>query len=214
MKTKSKLILIAGGTASGKTTIAREVCKNLKNKNIETTLIQMDNYYLSIDDFDNKKISAINWDHPSAINWKKLESDYRALINNKTLKIFTYDFEKSIYDKTKEIVLKPSEYIVIEGVFALYDEFLNQEANTKIFVSADSDTRLIRRIERDKKIRFNNFDPNSFIKKWKEVIKPMHNKYVQPTSKLADLIVKNSENLEESNSFKENTISSIVNLIK
>lgn len=189
MKQDSNLILIAGGTASGKTLIANKISKSLGKDKV--TILRMDDYYKDIKDFDIEK-SKINWDEPFSFDEKKLKEDIDSLLSGKTINKRKYNFNSCTYEPTNE-KHKPTKYLIIEGLFSLYFEEIRNKAILKVFVDSDSDRRLLRRMERDKNIRKKeNFNEVDFIKKWVEQIKPMHNKFIEPTMEHSDIIFKNN----------------------
>lgn len=202
----SKLILIAGGTASGKTEISEQVINLVTEHSNKFSLIKMDNYYYDIYDLNVDSPEKINWDKPEVINWNDLIKDINKLKNNKTVYRKEFNFDTSTYFDNKEIIIKPSEVLLIEGIFALYNEELNDKADLRIFVEADADVRIIRRILRDSNERYSNFDLNLFFNRWFKEIKVMHEKYVEPTKQNADFIILN-------NSDKKINLKKIVNTI-
>lgn len=194
MKNK-KLILIAGGTASGKSFVAGQMSKQYIDNSKGVTLITIDNYYKTLAQMKVELHSEVNWDHPDTFDWKRLKKDVDKLLKNKSIKLRTYNYGLGNYGEEEREVLS-EEIIIIEGIYALYDKELRDKADILIYVDVDSDIRMIRRIKRDSEGRYShNFDPNEFMVKWEEVIKLMHNKYIQPTKEYADIIVKNNKEL-------------------
>lgn len=190
---KKKIILVAGGTASGKTMIAQALKKEYDEIGISCTLMSMDNYYKSINELPEEKGMDVNWDTPKALDWEKFDSDILRLYNNEDVYKKPYDFETFTH-KGEDILYKSSDVIIIEGLFALLSKQCREIAESRIFVHSDDDVRLIRRINRDSSGRYKEgFDLDVFMKKWIKEIKPMHKKYVKPTSEYADFIIKNNE---------------------
>ncbi len=187
------IILIAGGTASGKTMIAKVLTDEYIKKGLSTTLMSMDNYYFSLEELPEEKGMDVNWDSPKVINWKRFDSDLDKLYNGEDIQITPYNFEK--FTHTGEpITIKSSEVIIIEGLFALLSNKAREIATSRIFVHADEDVRLIRRIKRDSTGRYKEgFDLDVFMRKWIKEIKPMHRKHIKPTNDYADFIIKNNE---------------------
>lgn len=201
----TKLILISGGTASGKTTIAENLIKQLNFYKKTATLISTDDYYHEISDYPNKKINQVNWDTPKAINGQKMIDDIKILLSNKPISLYSYDFETATYDKNHKKTINPVDFIILEGIFALYFDKLRELSSLKIFVDADSDIRLIRRIKRDAKIRHKKtLTDKSFYQNWINFIKPMHDKYIAPSKHEADLIINNNKGNNQSENNKEN----------
>lgn len=211
-----KLVLIAGGTASGKTTIADLLVRKNLEKNITSTIVSIDNYYKSIDMLNVDDGKNVNWDDPKTINWNLLKKDINFLLNGKTIFKKSYDFNHYKH-LGKEIEYKSNDLIILEGLFALYDEDLKEISSSKIYVNCDSDIRLIRRIRRDIKGRSNDSkEMEFFIQRWEKEIKPMHKKYINPTKEFADLTVKNNYDLfsEKNDEMMNNLIGIMVELDK
>ncbi len=190
---KKKIILVAGGTASGKTMIAKILADEYKKAGISCTLMSMDNYYKSLTDLPEEKGMDVNWDNPKVIDWEHFDRDINDLYNMKDVYKTPYDFE-SFTHKGEDIKYESSEVIIIEGLFALLSRAAREIATSRIFVHADNDIRLIRRIIRDSQGRYKEgFDLSIFMNKWLKEIKPMHKKHVEPTNEFADFIIKNNE---------------------
>ncbi|BDU67625.1 MAG: uridine kinase [Candidatus Tyloplasma litorale] len=188
-----KLILVAGGTASGKTMIAKIISQEYLNRGIKSTLVTMDNYYKSIDQLPENNGLDVNWDDPKTVDWELFISDIKKLMAGKNIVKKTYDFNfyKHIGEKIK---YTSNEVIIIEGLFALANKELREISHSKIFIHADDDVRLVRRIRRDSSIRSKQiFELDFFLKRWINDIKPMHNKYIKITNDFADFIIKNNE---------------------
>lgn len=192
-----KLILIAGGTASGKSMVAEQLANQYHATNKVVTLLTIDNYYKTLNQLNVKKHSEVNWDSPDSFDWDRLRNDIVNLLENKSIEIQNYNYGTGFY--FDEIINVPSgDVIIVEGIYGLFDEKIRSLANILIYVDVDSDIRMIRRIKRDSEGRYaHNFDSSDFIVKWEESIKPMHNKYIQPTIEYADIIVKNNKELNK-----------------
>ncbi len=187
-----KIILIAGGTASGKTMIAEILKKEYETAGFTSTLMSMDNYYRSLEDLPEEKGMDVNWDSPKVLDWEQFNKDVLELYNGNNIFKKTYDFE-SFSHPGEEIEYVSNDVIIIEGLFALLSNDVREIATSKIFVHCDDDIRLIRRISRDSQGRYKDgFDLNVFMNKWIKEIKPMHKKYVKPTNEHADFIIKNN----------------------
>lgn len=188
-----KLILVAGGTASGKTMIADILKKEYSEEGISCTLMSMDNYYKSIDNLPEEKGMDVNWDSPKVIDWDQFDIDLKKLMSGENVHKKTYDFA-AFSHPGEEIEYVSNDVIIVEGLFALLSNVARELATSKIFVHADDDIRLIRRIKRDSEGRYKDgFDLQVFMTKWIKEIKPMHKKYVKPTNEYADFIIKNNE---------------------
>ena len=200
------LILIGGGTASGKTTFAKSLANDIK-KETTVSLIEMDNYYFEEQTLKAMGIDIINWDHPNSINWKQLNEDIEELLAGNTVKKPKFDHKSNAY--LGSVTIKPGKVIIVEGIFALYDKELIKKSKRRIYVHTDSDVRLIRRLMRDKSSRFSkDFTDTDFLTAWEQDIKPMHDKYIEPTKKRAHIVInKTLHDIKDSNS-------SIINLLQ
>lgn len=178
------VIGIAGGTGSGKTTVVRSILDSLPKE--EVAVIPQDCYYN-----DNKHIPIeerlkMNYDEPAAIEWTLLCDHLRQLKEGKTVEMPTYDFITCArLDKT--VTVEPREVVVVEGILVLADKPLRDMMDVRVFVDADADERLIRVIHRDCIERGRT--PQMVIDRYEETLKPMHELYIEPSKRYADLIV-------------------------
>lgn len=178
------IIGIAGGTGSGKTTVVRSILDSLPMD--EVAVIPQDCYYN-----DNKHIPLeerlkMNYDEPAAIEWPLLCSHLNSLKNGESVEMPTYDFITcSRLDKTVKV--QPRDVVVVEGILVLTDKALRDMMDVKVFVDADADERLIRVIHRDCIERGRT--PQMVIDRYEETLKPMHELYIEPSKRYADLIV-------------------------
>ncbi len=180
---KIMFIGIAGGTGSGKTTVAH----NIKEKIGEDILIlDMDSYYKDNSHIPFEERLKINYDHPDAFDIPLLKSHIETLLRGETIKKPIYSFVEYTRLKDYEEV-KPKRIIILEGIFALFFEELRKLMDIKIYVDTDADIRLIRRVLRDIKERGRTID--SVIKQYTEVVRPMHIQFVEPTKRFADIII-------------------------
>lgn len=190
---KKKIILVAGGTASGKTMIADILQKEYHKEGVTCTLMSMDNYYIALDQLPEENGMDVNWDSPKVLNWEQFDKDLQSLYDGKDVAKQPYSFELFTHIG-EDVIYKSSEVIIVEGLFALLSEKARELASSKIFVHSDDDIRLIRRIKRDSTGRYrHDFDLDIFMNKWIREIKPMHKKYVKPTNEHADFIIKNND---------------------
>lgn len=178
------LILIGGGTSSGKTTIAKQISGLLDSELVYT--FSHDNYYFDLAHLTQEEIKKINFDHPDAIDSKRLISDVKRILNREEITIPDYDFisHKRIQG---EFVHCKHDIIILEGIFALCYPELVKLASFKIFVDTDSDLRLARRIERD--INERGFTVNDVLEQYINTVKPMHDVFIEGTKKQADIII-------------------------
>ena len=181
----SKLILVGGGSASGKTYILSRVVELVGKENV--THITLDDYYLKFD-MPLEERRKINFDHPKAFDWHLIESQLTALKNGETIEKPVYDFTISNRtDKTETVV--PKKIIIVEGIMALVNKKIRALSDLNIFIDATREQRLVRRIERDQKERGRTFD--YIVKQYFETVLPMHEEIIEPSKYYADLIVSN-----------------------
>ena len=184
---KPVLILVAGGTASGKTTVVNQITKKIPK---DVSVICMDNYYKRRDDISLEERKKINYDHPNSFDLDLLKKDLETLSKGKTIYSPSYDF--TVHNRSNEtITIRPSKVIILEGIMAMYDNDIRNLADIKIFVESEADIRFIRRLKRDMKERGRSLD--EVVNQYLETVKPMHDLYVEPTKKYADIIIPNND---------------------
>ena len=177
------VIGIAGGTGSGKTTLMRALTEKF-GENI--AVISHDNYYKAHDDMPMEDRAKLNYDEPAAFDTDMLVEQLRLLKQGRTIHCPVYDF--SVHNRTKETIeITPKKVIIVEGILIFADPALCREMDIKIFVDTDADVRLIRRIRRDVRKRGRSLD--SVLEQYLTTVKPMHEQYVEPSKKNADLVV-------------------------
>lgn len=178
------VIGIAGGTGSGKTTVVRTIIDSLPKD--EVAVLPQDSYYRDNADIPLEERLKMNYDEPASIEWSLLCRHLRELKAGKIIDMPTYDFITC--SRMKEtVVVKPREVIVVEGILVLTDKELRDMLDVKVFVDADADERLIRVILRDCVER--NRTPQMVIDRYRDMLKPMHELYIEPSKRYADLIV-------------------------
>lgn len=178
------VIGIAGGTGSGKTTVVRKIIDSLPKD--EVAVLPQDSYYRDNADIPLEERLKMNYDEPASIEWSLLCRHLRELKAGKIIDMPTYDFITC--SRMKEtVVVKPREVIVVEGILVLTDKELRDMLDVKVFVDADADERLIRVILRDCVER--NRTPQMVIDRYRDMLKPMHELYIEPSKRYADLIV-------------------------
>ncbi|SHH18825.1 uridine kinase [Thermosipho atlanticus] len=178
------IIGIGGGTGSGKTTVANKINEIIGKENC--IILPMDNYYRDMSHIPLEERKKYNYDHPDMIEYTLMIGHLEQLISGKSIDLPEYDFTQ--YTRTGNFVkLEPKSVIIVEGIFALYYDDLRKFYNLSIFVDAESDVRFIRRLERDIKERGRTIE--SVINQYLNLVKPMHDAYVEPTKKYADLII-------------------------
>jgi uridine kinase len=188
MTIPSFVIGIAGGTGAGKTTVARLVTENVGES---VTRIPLDNYYKDLSHMDFEERAEVNYDHPSAFEWELLRDHLRELLEGRTIQMPQYDF--TIHNRKDDRVrVEPTDVIVLEGILALYDESVNDMLDLRLYVETDADVRILRRIERD--VIERERDLEGVIDQYLSTVKPMHEQFIEPTKKHADLIIPEGAN--------------------
>lgn len=178
------IIGIAGGTGSGKTTVVRKIAEALPPHH--AVVVPLDSYYNDTSHMTEEERHAINFDHPDAFDWKLLIKQVNELRNGQAVEQPTYSYIKC--NRLKETLhVEPKPVIIIEGIMTLLNKKLRDMMDLKIFVDTDSDERLIRNIQRDVLERGRTVD--MVISRYLEVLKPMHEQFIEPTKKYADLII-------------------------
>lgn len=178
------VIGIAGGTGSGKTTVVRKIIESLPKG--EVTVIPQDCYYKDNAHIPLEERLKMNYDEPASIEWTLLCKHLRQLKNGEQVEMPTYDFLTcSRLEET--VTLYPRDVVVVEGILVLTDKELRDMLDVKVFVDADADERLIRVISRDCIERGRT--PKMVIDRYQETLKPMHELYIEPSKRYADLIV-------------------------
>lgn len=178
------IIGIAGGTGSGKTTVVRKIVESLPHGQV--ALIPLDSYYNDTTEMTPEERHQINFDHPSAFDWDLLTQHIKDLRSGRAIEQPTYSYLEC--NRQNETVhIEPCEVIIIEGIMTLWSEELRNLMDLKIFVDADPDERLIRVIQRD--IVERGRTAEIVMQRYVEVLKPMHQLFIEPTKRFADLII-------------------------
>lgn len=179
------IIGIAGGTGSGKTTVARSVIERLGANKV--TFISQDNYYKDQTDLTMKEREAINYDHPFALDNELLIEHLKLLKAGETAYAPVYDFTTHSRFAEKKMELHPNHIVIVEGLHVLSDEDLRQMLDIKVFVDTDPDVRILRRVVRDIEERGRSLQ--SVYNQYLSTVKPMHEAFIEPSKKYADLII-------------------------
>lgn len=181
---KVTIIGIAGGTGSGKTTVVKKIVESLPPNYV--AVVPLDSYYNDTTGLTEEERKAINFDHPDAFDWALLTQQIHDLRQGKAIEQPTYSYlESNRQEETMHI--EPCEVIIIEGIMALWNKQLRDLMDLKIFVDADPDERLIRVIQRD--IVERGRTTQMVIDRYLDVLKPMHEEFIEPTKRYADLII-------------------------
>ena len=182
----SKVILIGGGSASGKTYVLRKVLEKIPNDKVAH--ISLDDYYKDFKELPFEERAKINFDHPKAFDWKLMNAQLKALKNGETIEKPIYDFTiHGRSDKTEIVESKP--LIIIEGIMALVNKDLRALGDLSVFISASRERRLVRRIDRDMKERGRSYE--SIIEQYFTTVLPMYEEIIAPSQYYADLIINN-----------------------
>ena len=180
------IIGIAGGTGSGKTTVVNQIVKHLPTD--EVCVISQDSYYKSTDGLSYEERTKINFDHPRAIDFDLLIKHLQELKKGKTINQPVYSFVT--HNRTKDVVkTHPRKVVIVEGILIFNSEELRDLFDIKIFVHADTDERLIRRVRRD--ITERGRDVEEVLNRYQSTLKPMHRQFIEPTKNFADIIIPN-----------------------
>ena len=181
---KTTIIGIAGGTGSGKTTVVKNIVNALPPHYV--AVVPLDSYYNDTSEMTEEERHAINFDHPDAFDWKLLAKHVNDLRNGIAIEQPTYSY--LLCNRLKETVhVEPKPVIIIEGIMTLLNKRLRDIMDLKIFVDADPDERLIRNIQRDTIDRGRTV--SMVVERYLEVLKPMHEQFIEPTKRYADLII-------------------------
>lgn len=178
------VIGIAGGTGSGKTTFTENLVDMFKE---DVAVIHHDNYYNVLDDLSYEERCKVNYDHPDSFETKLMVEHIKKLKNGESIEEPVYDFTVHNRDKTKTITLEPKKILIIDGILVLENKELCDLMDLKIFVDTDADIRLGRRILRDMTERGRSLE--SVLTQYQATVKPMHDKFVEPSKKNADIVI-------------------------
>lgn len=181
---KPLLLGIAGGTGSGKTLVSKRIYDELGSDRV--AIIEQDSYYRDQSDIPLNNRNTRNYDHPSAFDLELMRLQMQELVDGKTVKVPVYDY-KTHTRKKRRRVIKDHVVIIVEGILTLFDPGIRALMDIKVYIDTPSDTRFIRRLNRDTKER--GRDSDSIIKQYQESVRPMHDQFVEPTKAYADIII-------------------------
>ncbi|MCI8853388.1 MAG: uridine kinase [Lachnospiraceae bacterium] len=174
---------IAGGSASGKTTIVQKIKEFFGN---DIVVISHDSYYKAHDELPYEERCKLNYDHPDAFDTDRMVEDVKRLKSGRTVEIPVYDF--SIYNRVHETLrVEPKRVIIVEGILILDSLKLRELMDIKVYVDTDADERLMRRLKRDMAQRARSVE--SVLSQYAQTVKPMHEQFVEPSKKYADIII-------------------------
>ena len=174
---------IAGGTGSGKTTLTRRILSEFGQ---DVSVIYHDNYYKAHDELTYEERAKLNYDHPNAFDTPLLLEHLRRLKAGESVECPVYDY--TVHNRSKETVtIRPTRVLVVEGILIFWEKELCDEMDVKIFVDTDADVRILRRIKRDVRERERSLE--SVINQYLTTVKPMHEQFVEPSKRNADIII-------------------------
>ena len=183
MENNILVIGIAGGTGSGKTTLMKNIVSRFEG---DVTVLSHDNYYKRHDELTFEERCALNYDEPAALDTSLLVYQLDQLIHGQEIDCPVYDFVQ--HNRSNETIhIVPKQVIIVEGIMIFADEDLRKLLDIKIFIDADADIRICRRIKRDVTKRGRSLE--SVITQYQQTVKPMHEKYVEPSKRFADIVV-------------------------
>ncbi|MFC0561875.1 uridine kinase [Halalkalibacter alkalisediminis] len=184
MSNKPIVIGVAGGTGSGKTTVAKEIFYQFNEQSI--VLIEQDAYYKDQSQLSLEERLQTNYDHPLAFDNDLLLEHLKKLSSKQGIQKPVYDY--AAHTRSKEVIdIKPKDVIILEGILILEDKRLRDMMDIKLFVDADADIRIIRRLVRDISERGRSIE--SVIDQYTSVVRPMHLQFIEPTKRYADVII-------------------------
>ncbi len=183
----NKIILIGGGSASGKTYIVTRVLKKLNNENI--THISMDDYYKDLSNLSEEERKKVNFDHPKSLDWKLMVQQLKDLKAGKSIDKPKYNFV--IHNREKETEkVEPNKIILVEGIMALVNADLRKISDMRVFISCIRERRFLRRLIRDHEERGRSYE--SIIEQYFATVQPMFEEIIQPSKNYADVVLENS----------------------
>ena len=185
---KTVIIGIAGGTGSGKSTFTNRLREAFQE---DVAVLYHDNYYRAQDDIPFEERKKVNYDHPAAFETELLLKQLQELKEGKSIKCPVYDYSQH-NRSAKVIVVEPRRVILLEGILVLADEKLRRLLDIKVYVEADADERILRRVIRDIKER--GRDIEGVAEQYLTTVKPMHYLYVEPTRAMADIVINSGKN--------------------
>ena len=182
----SKIVLIGGGSASGKTYVLNKVLEQIPEDKIAH--ISLDDYYKDFSHLPFEERCKINWDHPKSFDWKLMVGQINDLKNGKAIEKPIYDF--TIHGRSgKTEIVEPKELIIIEGIMALVNKDLRALGDLKVYINASRERILVRRIERDQRERGRTYE--SIIEQYFSTVLPMYEEIIAPSQYYADIIINN-----------------------
>jgi len=182
--TKPFLLGVAGGSGSGKTTVAERLAGLVGGSDL--ALLRLDAYYRDRNHLPFEERAAINYDHPDAFDWPLLLDHVAALSDGLPVQVPVYDFATYLRSPDR-ITVSPARIVVVEGILVLYEPELRERFDLRVFVDTDADVRFIRRLERD--VAERERSPASVIDQYLGTVRPSHQQFIEPSKRYADVIV-------------------------
>jgi uridine kinase len=184
LQSRPFLIGVAGGSSSGKTTVAERLTEMAGEDHV--TLVKLDSYYVDLGDLPLEQRAAFNFDHPDAFDWPLLNDHLAALAAGAPVPIPVYDYVQ--YNRSGEVRLAhPARIVVVEGILVLWEPSLRERFDLKVFMDTDADLRLIRRLRRDVSERGRTAE--SVVTQYLEMVRPAHEQFIEPSKRYADVII-------------------------
>jgi uridine kinase len=178
------VIGVAGGSSSGKTTVAERLTETAGEDAV--ALIKLDSYYVDLGDLPLEERTAFNFDHPDAFDWPLLNDHLAALTAGAPVPVPVYDYVQ--YNRSGEVRLaRPARIVVVEGILVLWEPTLRERFDLKVFMDTDADLRLIRRLRRDVAERGRTAE--SVVTQYLEMVRPAHEQFIEPSKRYADVII-------------------------
>ncbi len=183
------IIGVAGGSGSGKSTVTEQIINSVEKNSVSVFL--QDNYYLDRSHLTMAEREQINFDHPNALDWDLMKSQLKNLYEGNQIEQPVYEF--STHTRSSKIQkISPAKIIIVEGIFALYDEWITKHMALRIFVDTAPDIQLMRRLKRDIVERERTLD--SVLEMYSQRVRPMYKKFVEPTKRRAHIIIPHGSN--------------------
>jgi uridine kinase len=180
------LIGVAGGSSSGKTTVAERLAQLAPAEHL--ALIKLDSYYVEFHDKPIEERRAFNYDHPDAFDWPLLNDHLAALAAGAPIPVPVYDYVD--FNRTSDVrIVHPAQIVVVEGILVLWEPSLRDRFDLKVFLDTDADLRFIRRLQRD--VADRGRSPDSVIAQYLDTVRPAHEQFIEPSKRYADVIIPN-----------------------
>ena len=177
---------VAGGSSSGKTTVAERLAEMAGEQHV--ALIKLDSYYTSSPELPLERRALADYDHPDAFDWQLLDAHLDQLCRGEAIPVPVYDYVDHLRRDEVRLVA-PARIVIVEGILVLYEQRLRERFHLKVFVDTDADIRFIRRLQRD--VAERGRTPESIIDQYLTSVRPAHEQFVEPTKRRADVIIPN-----------------------